>query len=62
MGLHCLPPSANELFQAAKKTQAMEFLPWDALGPPVCGVPVPRGQALWHRARVPAHSEVLNPL
>ena len=30
--------------------QAVEFLPWDALGPPVCGVP--RGQALQYGTRV----------
>ena len=39
--------------------QAVEFLPWDALGPPVCGVP--GGQALRYGTRAPAHSDALNP-
>ena len=37
--------------------QAVEFLPWDALGPPVCGVP--GGQALRYGTRAPAHSKAL---
>ena len=40
--------------------QALEFLPWDALGPPVYGVP--GGQALQYGTRAPAHSKALNPL
>ena len=38
--------------------QAVEFLPWDALGPPVCGVP--GGQALRYGTRAPALSWALN--
>ena len=38
--------------------QAVEFLPWDALSPPVCGVP--GGQALRYGTRAPAHSRALN--
>jgi len=38
--------------------QAVEFLPWDALGPQVRGVP--RGQALRYGTRAPAHSKALN--
>ena len=34
--------------------QAVEFLPWDALGPQVRGVP--GGQALRYGTRAPAHS------
>ena len=38
--------------------QAVEFLPWDALSPPACGVP--GGQALRYGTRAPAHSRALN--
>ena len=38
--------------------QAVEFLPWDALGPPVYGVP--KGRALQYGTRAPAHSKALN--
>ena len=38
--------------------QAVEFLPWDALGPQVRGVP--GGQALRYGTRAPAHSKALN--
>ena len=41
-----------------ERPQAVEFLPWDALGPPGRGVP--GGQALRYGTRALAHSRALS--